>query len=432
MAEKSHVRMFLVFWLFVLSSVAYLDRTNISIAAVQLAKEFGIDRIHLGWIFSAFLVGYAGFQIPAGWLAVRYGPRKTLGLALLWWCVFSAATTLVAPALGSVLLQLMIVRFILGMGEALMYPSANQFIAYWIPPQERAKANGWLFAGVGAGAGLTPPIVTYLMLNYGWRASFWFSACVGLLAALVWFIASRDRPEQHAGVSAAELAHIRAGVTPEGPKVRVVIPWGHIFANKSVWMLTLSYFSFGYIAFIFLSWFFIYLADAHSLNLSKSALYSMLPFISMTICCLGGGVISDWLTRTRSPYIGRCVFPFLSLLCCALFLVLGSRADNALVASVILAGGAGALYLAQSAYWAITADLAGPHTGIVSGLMNMGAQVAGAITASLTPWIAQQFGWAMAFYVAAGFAVFGALMWLAVNPSSTLAQDAAETAPVLA
>ena len=429
--RREIIRMFLVFWLFVLSSVAYLDRTNISIAAVQLAKEFGIDRVHLGWIFSAFLVGYAGFQVPAGWLAVRFGPRKTLGIALLWWCVFSAATTLVSPALGSVLLQLLLVRFVLGLGEALMYPAANQFIDYRIPPQERSKPNGRLFAGDAAAAGLTPPIVTYLMLNYGWRASFWFSACVGLLAALVWYLASRDRPEQHKGVSPAELAHIQAGAEPDTGKTRAPIPWGRIFSNKSVWMLTLSYFSFGYIAFIFLSWFFIYLHDAHNLNLSKSALYSMLPFISMTICCLGGGVISDWLTRSQSPYVGRCIFPCLSLLCCGLFLVLGSRADNALVASIILAGGAGALYLAQSAYWAISADLAGSHTGIVSGLMNMGAQVAGAITASLTPWIAQQFGWAMAFYVAAGFAVFGAAMWLLVNPGSTLATEA-ETAPVQA
>ena len=211
MAATSKVRAFLVFWLFVLSAVAYLDRTNISIAAVQLAREFGIDRIHLGWIFSAFLVGYAAFQVPAGWLAVRYGPRKTLGFAILWWSVFSVGTTLVSPALGSVLLQLVMVRFVLGLGEALMYPSANQFIASWIPQRDRAKANGWLFAGVGAGAGLTPPLVTAIMLNFGWRASFWVSAAIGLFAALVWYLAARDQPEQHSGVSPGELAYIRAG-----------------------------------------------------------------------------------------------------------------------------------------------------------------------------------------------------------------------------
>jgi ACS family glucarate transporter-like MFS transporter len=418
MAAHSKIRLFLVFWLFVLSAVAYLDRTNISVAAVQLAREFGIDRIHLGWVFSAFLVGYAAFQVPAGWLAVRYGPRKTLGIGILWWSVFSVGTTLVSPALGSVLLQLMAVRFVLGLGEALMYPSANQFIAVWIPQQDRAKANGWLFAGVGVGAGITPPLVTALMLNFGWRASFWVSAAIGLCAALVWYLAARDRPEQHPGVSPAELAHIRAGMAPAASNA--TIPWSRILSDKDVWMLSASYFAFGYIAFIFLTWFFIYLADAHGLNLTKSALYATLPFMSMTVCCLGGGAISDWVSRVYGLYAGRCLFPCAALLACGVFLVLGSRADDALVASVILAGGAGALYLSQASYWAVSADFAGRHTGIVSGVMNMGCQIAGAITASLTPWIAARFGWPAAFYVAAGFAAFGAFAWLGVNPARTL------------
>jgi ACS family glucarate transporter-like MFS transporter len=427
MTATSKVRVFLVFWLFVLSAVAYLDRTNISIAAVQLALEFGIDRIRLGWIFSAFLIGYAAFQVPAGWLAVRYGPRKMLGIGLLWWSVFSVCTTLVSPALGHVLLQLIMVRFVLGLGEALMYPSANQFIAFWIPQQDRAKANGWLFAGVGAGAGLTPPLVTAIMLNFGWRASFWFSAAIGILAAIVWYLAARDQPEQHSGVSPAELAHIRAGAAMPGAAQDMPTPWRRILSDKDVWMLTASYFAFGYIAFIFLSWFFIYLADAHGLNLSRSAIYATLPFISMTVCCLGGGAISDWASREHGLYAGRCVFACGALLMSAVFLVFGSRANDALAASVILAGGAGALYLSQASYWAVSADFAGRHTGIVSGVMNMGCQIAGAITASLTPWIAARFGWPSAFYVAAGFAVFGAFAWLCVNPGRVLnaGQDSA-------
>ena len=176
------IRFVLIFWLFVLSTVAYMDRTNISIASVQIAREFNIDKIHLGWIFSAFLLGYAGFQVPAGWLAVRFGPRKALTAGLLWWGVFTALVAFISPLWGNVLLQLIVVRFVLGLGEAVMYPAANQLIAFWIPTQERAKANGWIFAGVGAGAGLTPPIVTAIMLAHGWRASFWVCAAIGIVA----------------------------------------------------------------------------------------------------------------------------------------------------------------------------------------------------------------------------------------------------------
>jgi ACS family glucarate transporter-like MFS transporter len=424
MPNTSKVRTFLVLWLFVLSAVAYLDRTNISVAGVQMAREFGMDRIQLGWVFSALLLGYAAFQVPAGWLAVRYGPRKTLGIGLVWWSVFGVGTTLVSPAFGSVLLQLVVVRFVLGLGEALMYPSANQFIAAWIPQRDRAKANGWLFAGVGVGAGLTPPLVTAIMLNFGWRASFWFSAAIGLLAAAVWYLAARDQPEQHPSVSPDELAYIRADTAMSRESYRAPIPWRRILLDKDVLMLSASYFAFGYIAFIFLSWFFIYLADAHGLKLGTNAIYSTLPFISMTACCLGGGIISDWVSRVHGLYIGRSVFACGALFISAVFLVLGSRANDALAASVILAGGAGALYLSQASYWAVSADFAGRFTGIVSGFMNMAGQIAGAITASLTPWIAARFGWPAAFYVAAGFAVFGALAWLFVNPGRGLNAEA--------
>ena len=92
------IRFLLVFLLFVLSTVAFLDRTNISIAGVGLGQEYGLTKVQLGWVFSAFLVGYAGFQIPGGWLAVRLGPRKVLTLGVLWWGVFTAMTAVVLPS----------------------------------------------------------------------------------------------------------------------------------------------------------------------------------------------------------------------------------------------------------------------------------------------------------------------------------------------
>jgi ACS family glucarate transporter-like MFS transporter len=147
----------------------------------------------------------------------------------------------------------------------------------------------------------------------------------------------------------------------------------------------------------------------------------VLPFISMTIACLAGGVVSDRLARSR-PYVGRCVFPCCALLLTALLLIGGSRAADPLTATLILAGGAGALYLSQSSYFAVVAELAGPHAGVVAGWVNTANQIAGAITASATPWIAQQFGWTPAFYVAAGFALLGALSWLLVDPSSALSE----------
>jgi ACS family glucarate transporter-like MFS transporter len=420
--EKSHVRWYLIFWLFVLSAVAFLDRVNISVAGSSLATAYHLSNIQLGWVFSAFLIGYAAFQTPGGRLADRLGPRRVLAAGVIWWGIFTALTASVPATIGGALLLFVTIRFLLGAGEAVMFPASNQFVARWIPEQERGIANGWIFAGVGAGAGLSPPLVTFVMLHYGWRSSFWLCAGIGLIAGTIWFLAARDRPEQHGGVSATELALINEGVSAAGPenKDQPLVPWRAILTSREVLAVTFSYFSFGYVAWIFFSWFYIYLAQVRHLNLKASALYAMLPFVAMAACCQVGGVISDYLSRRIGPRAGRCYLAAVAILLAGIFLVLGAKVESARLASLVLAGGAGALYLAQSSFWSVTARLAGHSSGSVSGFMNMGAQIGGAVTASLTPAIASHFGWTASFLAAGGLCVLGAAAWMIVDPERTI------------
>jgi len=425
------IRYVLVLWLFLISAVAYLDRTNISIAGVQIGKEFAIDNTRLGWVFSAFLIGYAAFQVPAGLLVRRLGSRRVLTLAVLWWSVFTVLTAWVPPRFGGAVVILAAVRFALGAGEATMYPAASQFVERWFPVKERGKANGLIFGGVGIGSGLTPPLVTTIILHFGWRASFWLSAIVGAVVGIAWYRAARDTPEEHPRIHDSELELIRKGRiiagTPErglGDKTKSSVPWTRIFGSRSIAALTLSYFAFGYVAWIFFGWFYIYLAQVRGLNLKSSAVYSMLPFLGMTVGCLAGGFASDWIVRQYSLRMGRCVLPAIAMGLTAVFLVFGSRAERAETASIVLALGAGILYISQSCFWAVTADFGGEYAGIVSGIMNMGAQIGGAVTASLTPLIAAHFGWNMSFLVAAALALLGCAAWLTVNPDRAPLWDA--------
>ena len=197
---RSRVRFFLAFLLFILSGVAFLDRTNLSIAGLQISTEYGLGNQRLGWIFSAFLIGYAGFQLPAGWLATRFGPRRVLALGVLWWGVTTALTALMPSGIAHAVALLIAIRFALGAGEAVIYPAANQFVARWVPLEERGVINGLIFAGVGAGSGLTPPLLTWLIANHGWRAAFWFSAVIGVAAGTVWWYFATDTPEEHPDV----------------------------------------------------------------------------------------------------------------------------------------------------------------------------------------------------------------------------------------
>src|ERR1700742_1961278 len=238
---SSRVRWLLIGWLFVLSAVAFLDRVNLSIAGGALSAEYHLTNVQFGFLSTALLIGYTLFQTPAGWLADRFGPRRVLTSSVLWWGVFTALTAAIPVSLVSPFAALIAVRFLLGAGEAIMYPASNAFVSHWIPSQERGVANGWIFAGVGVGSGLSPFIVIYAMKNHGWRFSFWVCALIGCAAGLVWYLIARDKPEQHSRVSPSELATINAGLTlgAQSKDARTSPPWGAILTNGNIWLVTL-------------------------------------------------------------------------------------------------------------------------------------------------------------------------------------------------
>ncbi len=394
-ARMSNVRWFLILWLFVLSAVSYLDRVNISIASGSIAEAYQLSDVQLGKVFSAMLVGYALFFRPVGGrFADRYGPRRVLAGGVVWWGIFTALTTLV-PAKAGALLLLIAVRFLLGAGEAVIYPSANQFIARWIPAAERGLANGWIFAGVGAGAGLTPLLITGIMVRYGWRSSFWVCSAVGLAAGVVWFLSARDTPAEHPGgvrfrvIGADSLGADASATEPQSESARVLEKrspkQGSLGAHPKLFLLRLRS------------------LDLLQLVLSLSCKGSWPGFESkrllhhvavsghVSVLSFGAERINDRLTKWRGPRIGRCGPRGIRDRRCGHIHRFGLTSSKraARLASVVLAGGAGALYLSQSSFWSVTADLGGASSGSVSGFMNMGAQVGAALTATLTPWIAR-------------------------------------------
>lgn len=424
---RARIRWVLIFWMFVVSAIAYLDRVNISIAGTTIAQEFHLDKVQLGWIFSAFVAGYALFQTPGGRIADRVGPRATLMIGVVWWGVFTSLITFLPPGSSAMLAAIIGIRFCLGMGEAVVYPASNCVVAQWIPSSERGVANGFIFCGVGFGAGVTPPLIAYLMSHYGWRSSFWVSALLGLVAGAIWYVVARDTPRQHPWIKNEEAVYIASGLPPSSAKGG---SWRAILTNPDVLAVTFSYFCYGYAAYIFFSWFFIYLKDVRNLDLKASAYYTMLPFLAMAVCSPLGGWISDRLTKSRGKRVGRCTLAAVAISCCAIFIALGTLAESAQIASVLLAGGAGALYISQSSFWSVSADIGGKSAGSVSGFMNMGGQLGGTLTASLTPLIAEHYGWTASFLVAAILCAAGALAWLWVHPEGKVS-DEASLAPVI-
>src|SRR5581483_4512364 len=312
--------MMLVVWLFVLSAVAYLDRVNVSIAGTWLQHTYGLSDQTLGWIFSAFVLGYMLFQAPMGAVADRWGARRTLTFAVIWWAIFTALTASV-PVVAFALPALLMIRFLLGAGEAAMYPASNRIVAAWTQPADRGRANGIIFMGVGLGASAAPPLVSRVIVAHGWRASFFVCAAVGLVAGIVWFLIARDDP-------------------PSGPKEPAKrIPWRAIATDRTVALLTLSYFCYGYAAYIFFTWFFIYLYKVRGVDLKASAVYAALPFLAMATGSFLGGLLSDALARRYSRRLGRCGVAFAGIALAAGCIGAGTQLADARTASLVLALG---------------------------------------------------------------------------------------------
>jgi len=176
--SPTRIRWLILALLLGISIVTYIDRVNISVTARHMIPSLGLTKVQMGQVFSAFVLGYALCQIPGGWLGDRWGARRILTLAVIWWSIFTALTAL-APALPivnmiGILGSLILVRFLIGVGEAAALPNFNRVVASWFGPHERGLGIGIAISGIGIGSALTPPLTAWVMVNFGWQTVFTF------------------------------------------------------------------------------------------------------------------------------------------------------------------------------------------------------------------------------------------------------------------
>ena len=416
----SRVRWNILALIFAISTITYLDRVNISIAARYITTQYGLTDVQMGKIFSAFILAYGLFQVPGGWLGDRFGPRVVLAAAVIWWSAFTSLTALphwFALALTPVW-SLMLIRFCLGAGEAAAWPNFNRTIANWIPAKERGFAASVPLTGGSLGAAVAPPLIAFVMLKFGWEESFHVCAVIGVIAAIGWYFYVRNTPEEHPQVNPGELAVIVRDpqVKPIAPKT----PWKAIFTNRNAWLLFLSAMTCGYLVYIYMSWFYVYLVEGRKLSLLKGSVFTTGPFIAMSLMTPIGGLLSDRLTRRFGKTIGRRAVSMSGMILSGLTLYLGVHTPNINVAIIGLSVGAGAIYFALAAHWATTIDVSKEHAGTVSGIMNWGGNMGGMVSPILTPILVKQWGWTLALDIAGAIILCGAFIWLLVEPERSL------------
>jgi len=415
-ARTLPIHWLILFLLFCTSVVTYMDRVNISVTARQMMPALGLTQQEMGWVFSAFVVGYALFQIPGGWLADRWGARAVLTAALIWWSVCTAWTALaasssLADAVG-IVGALVTVRFALGMGEAVALPSFNRAVANWVPADSRGFGIGIAIGGIGLGSAVTPPVAAWVMVNWGWQTVFYLSAGLGICMGILWWLLARDRPSDHPWA----LDRHGVSVTSAGQDGKHPVSWRWLLRSPAIWWLVLSYSCLGYVAYVYLSWFYLYLVSVRGFDVLKGGLYASAPFLAILIACPLGGWVTDRVAATYGVTRGRVAAGMSGMILAGCAILVGAMADSATAAVVSLSLGAGCLYFSVGAYWASTTDYSKTHAGLLSGLMNTGANLGGAVSPSLTPWIAAQWGWPVSLATAGGIALIGAALWLKIDP----------------
>jgi ACS family glucarate transporter-like MFS transporter len=472
-----------------LSMITYLDRVCFATVAPYIGKEFDLSKQQLGWLFTAFALAYAMFEVPSGWMGDMFGPRRTLIRIVLWWSLFTALTGVIFPTPSWPWLAfaaMFLVRFLFGMGEAGAYPNIARSFHNWFPFEERGFAQGTVWMAGRFAGGMSSFAVLALMIHTTtpdgqpvvlWRHSFWIFGGLGVIWCIIFWWWFRDRPEQHPRVNKAELALIRGGASalqvgklpsggrkppemsetkgayalrsevvidsftaeeemraPEGES-HTNVPWLRLLSSINLWSLCLMYFCASYGWYFNITWLPKYLINIYGITEKthgfwNTSLLSGLPLLLGSLACLFGGLLTDaFIRRTGNRKWGRRLFGALGHGVCALcyFASLGASSPWVFVLAIALA----AFWndLTMGAAWASCIDIGGRYSGIVSGCMNTIGNLGGAAAGITTGLVLDYFephGWTVNFLIFGGVYVAAMLLWLRFDATKPVVPNLSE------
>lgn len=409
-AASSSLATRLVALLMLVTSAGYVCRVAVTVVAPGIMRDFGLTQAQMGTIFSAFLVGYTLCQVPAGGLADRVGARRIFLALCLGWSVLTVLTAAVGRdgfGLALALPELWLIRALFGIIAAPTYPTAARTLAATVSPRFQARANSLVLASVGVGSALTPMLLAPVSLHHGWRIALLVPAALALLAGLFWF---RFAPTPHAVSRPSQIpAPANGPASSSAPPLR----------SPSFWFLFASYFLQGYLGYIFVFWFYLYLVQVRHFELLKAATFTALPWAATVVAIPIGGIISDLAVMHWGATWGRRSVPLVALGMAAIFLVIGARTPSAFVAVAALTGCTVLVMCTEGPFWASMTQLSGKHSGVAGGTMNFGSNLGGMISPALTPWLAERIGWEAALTATAFLGLLAALLWLGVRIDST-------------
>ena len=413
----THVRHKVLAMTMVMAAITYLDRVSISVTRPYIARDLDLSATEMGFVFSAFYLSYALFEIPTGWWGDRFGTRRVLTRIVCWWSAFTVLTG-VAFNFSS----LVAVRFLFGAGEAGALPNAARTFSRWFPRQERGTAQGIFFMSMHLAGGLTPLLVTALLVYFSWRSLFVLFGSLGFVWSVAWYRWFRDSPAEHPGVGAAERQLIESGLGADTGHALDATQWKRLLWNRTVVCLCLMYFTQAFGGTFYVTWLPTYLAS-RGLTGMTAGILAGLPLILSSAADLLGGVSTDRAVRRLGLRLGRITIGGGALAVAGVFTIAGAFVASPVAAAVLIAlGGASSNFLLGAA-WGTCVDIGGRRSGAVSAAMNTTGQVGAILSPILVAFVVRSFSnWSAPLYLTGVLFLLGALCWLWVDPTKPVSE----------
>jgi ACS family sodium-dependent inorganic phosphate cotransporter len=375
--------------------ISYIDRTNLSVAAIPMQAQFGWTETAKGWVLSSFFIGYLGFMAVSGALANRYGGKIVLGVAVLWWSLFTALTPPAALVSFSALIS---ARIALGLGEAAVFPASVNMIGRWVPAANRSRATALFTSALSIGTMFSLPITGWLVRDYGWPVPFYAFGAVGLVWAVAWF------------------TMVSSGRSPdvEPPVTDRTIPWRRLLTSSSVWAIIINHFCSNWALYVLLAWLPSYFKTTFSVSLASAGLLSAAPWAVYFVMGNAAGWLADaMIAKGRSVTFVRRTMQTAALVGSGAFLLLLQTASTPAVGMLLMCGAAGALAVSLAGFAANAFDIAPRHADVIWGLSNSAGTLPGIIGVTVTGWLIDRTGsYNAPFFLTAAVGLVGVVVYL--------------------
>lgn len=402
-------RVHVVFLTFAAVFICYIDRVNISVAIIPMAEEFNWGLQTQGMILSSFAVGYILLQVIGGRLADRYGGKIILGIGVLVWSLF---TILAPPAAALGITLLIMTRILMGMGEAVTFPSFYSLYGKWIPLNERARAVGFANSAIPLGTAFALIISPIIIQQLGWEWVFYIFGFMGFIWYAFWHRMVTSDPRTHPKITAEELSHIQQGI--EADEQTSEIPWTHFLKYKAVWAIAVAHFCNNWTLYVLLSWAPTFINKGLGVELASVGLLAMIPQAASFISINLAGNLADRLITSGMPVLRvRKLMQTVGFGGLAVCLLLVTSAETVTGAIAIMALGS-ALGAGSTGGFAVNhMDIAPKHAGTLMGITNTAGTIPGIVGVFLSGMILELTGsWALVFGTAAVISLVGLVVFL--------------------